>query len=342
MDDTPLLVVGLIILGGILFVACYYISIKILKQIFIKEKRVTKKKNRNKLIAFDIFERPDSRTKIIAYSASGIFALIGIAIFLQTPEDLRSPFSCLITLSGFLLCFIFFLKYLEKNDDKNRKSEWVTQKPVVDPTQWEGPVISERLKSELTTLSEKPTWNWDRFRSILICQGRIGEGCYIPAAHRPDYIYLDGFLPTINELRQISSQRNGRETSRVGLVDRERQKLVISGKTVVGTDSQVHLYLGSEPGRGSFSNTNSYHPCPSGQRRGKRFIQSGLCVFPDRPAPGDDDNLFPRGDHVYDEDILHPQNHLFGISDEMGVWCPRRNDDTKIKIEFTRGVTCVQ
>jgi hypothetical protein len=270
LGDTPLLVLGSIIFGGMLFVACYFISLKVLKQIYIREKGVTQKKKHNNLIAFDILQRPDSRTKIIAYSASGIFALIGIVIFLQTPEELQFPFSCLITLTGFLLCFIFLIKHLENNDEKKRRSEWVTQKPVIEPTyQWKEPIISENLKLELITLSDKPAWNWDRFRSILIYQGRIGEGCYIPAAQRPDYIYLDGFLPTINELRQISAQRNGRESSRVGLVDRERHKLVISGKTVVGTDSQVHLNMGSEPGREAFQLpilTIHVHPDKGGER----------------------------------------------------------------------------
>jgi hypothetical protein len=270
LGDIPLLVLGSIIFGGMLFVACYYISLKILKQIFIREKGVNKKKKSNTLIGFDNFERPDSRTKIIAYSASGIFALIGIAIFLLTPDDLRSPISCLIVVAGLIIGLIFSIDYFEKSEAAAKKSEWVEQKPVIEPTyQWKEPIISENLKLELITLADKPAWNWDRFRSILICQGRIGEGCYIPAAQRPDYIYLDGFLPTINELRQISSQRNGRESSRVGLVDRERQKLVISGKTVVGTDSQVHLNMGSQPGREAFQLpilTIHFHPDKGGER----------------------------------------------------------------------------
>jgi hypothetical protein len=73
----------------------------------------------------------------------------------------------------------------------------------------------------------------------------------------------------VKELRGLSAQRDGRETSRVALVDRGRKRLVISGKTTVGSSTRVNMYLGSEPGREAYQTpilTIHVHPDTGGER----------------------------------------------------------------------------
>ena len=106
------------------------------------------------------------------------------------------------------------------------------------------------VKTKLYALSESPIWDWECFRSILICLATMGEGSYIPASRRPNCVYLNGLQTTIMELRQISVQRQGRETSRVVFVDRERSCLTISGKTRIGTTHSVKIDMTPKSGRG--------------------------------------------------------------------------------------------
>jgi hypothetical protein len=174
-----------------------------------------------------------------------------------------------LTIAGFVASVIsFFIAGSSPTSKVTSPKE--AQPQFTSPlTDQETRLKDEAIRTELRRLTEKSVWNWESFRAILICQGRIGEGCYIPAAHRPDYVYLDGFLPTVKELRELSAKRDGREASRVALVDRERKKLVISGKTTVGSATRVNMYLGCEPGREAYQNpilTIHVHPDTGGER----------------------------------------------------------------------------
>jgi hypothetical protein len=121
------------------------------------------------------------------------------------------------------------------------------------PVQHIPPLLSRPYKrsdaeAKLLSLSTSPTWDWECFRGVLICLATIGEGHYIPATRRPDWVLLSGLQTTIQELRQISTQRQGRETSRVVFVDRDRSCLLISGRTRVGTATSVRIDTALAPG----------------------------------------------------------------------------------------------
>ena len=113
------------------------------------------------------------------------------------------------------------------------------------------PAARRLFEDRLDRLTGSRIWDWNCFRGVLICLASIGEGKYIPARSRPNVVYLDGLNSTFSDLRQLSAQRFGRETSRVVFVDRGRSCLVISGKTNVGTNNRVNLLLTPEPGRES-------------------------------------------------------------------------------------------
>ena len=108
------------------------------------------------------------------------------------------------------------------------------------------PYLGENALRELT---KRPIWDWECFRAILISLAQRGKGYYLQSNLRPNSVFLDGLQATFGELRQISDQRQGRETSRIVFVDTDRSCLVISGKTHIGSLAQVKLDATSEPGR---------------------------------------------------------------------------------------------
>jgi hypothetical protein len=101
----------------------------------------------------------------------------------------------------------------------------------------------------LEDLSSNLVWGWWRFRQVLITLVMLGPGYYIPARHRPNFVYLDGLQDTFSKLRSLSRQREGRETGCAVLVDRRWECLVISGKTSVGTQTRTPIILTPQPGR---------------------------------------------------------------------------------------------
>jgi len=112
------------------------------------------------------------------------------------------------------------------------------------------PNTANQVESRLIGLTQSPVWNWECFRGVLICLATLGEGRYIPASRRPNCIFLDGLRAIVAELRQMSEERQGRETSRVVFVDRERACLVVSGKTRIGSISRGIIDATPELGRG--------------------------------------------------------------------------------------------
>lgn len=106
-----------------------------------------------------------------------------------------------------------------------------------------------QLEPTLQYLTSSMVWSWGCFRGVLICLARMGQGYYIPASRRPDCVHLDGLQTTFTELRHLSAQRQGRETSRIILVDRHRACLVISGKTHIGSLDKVKIGTAKEIGR---------------------------------------------------------------------------------------------
>lgn len=118
-------------------------------------------------------------------------------------------------------------------------------RPVLSKT-----AILPDAEAKVYGLTEVPIWDWASFRGVLICLATLGVGRYIPARRRPDGVYLDGLYPTFADLRLLSGQRQGRETSRVVFVDRDRSCLVDSGITNVGSFQNGIIRMESEPGRG--------------------------------------------------------------------------------------------
>ncbi len=125
-----------------------------------------------------------------------------------------------------------------------------TPPPPVRPNYGQ-PAVHRHTESELTGLTSRPVWDWSSFRGVLICLASMGVGNYVPAGRRPDSVCLDGLYTTLSDLRRISTERQGRETSRVVFVDRDRSCLVDSGKTHVGTLRCVQNRAEPEPGRGT-------------------------------------------------------------------------------------------
>lgn len=107
---------------------------------------------------------------------------------------------------------------------------------------------SANLERRLLQLTEAPIWNWGQFRGVLIALATLGAGRYVPASRRPDTVCLDGLQTPFTELRTLSRQRQGSETSRVVLVDTQRSCLVIGGKIHIGSDQRVTVDLSPEPG----------------------------------------------------------------------------------------------
>jgi hypothetical protein len=101
----------------------------------------------------------------------------------------------------------------------------------------------------LMELTKSPIWDWECFRKVLICLANQGEGSYIKARWRPDSVSLDGLKSTFTDLRNISIQSGGKETSRAVFVDTDKACLVISGKTRIGTKQKVKIDLSAQPGR---------------------------------------------------------------------------------------------
>ncbi len=180
----------------------------------------------------------------------GIFIGVGgvITSFLYALLLIRLPMECftpilvVVLFSGF---YAIFFNIITK-----KPSQTPLKKSVPVPVTSQNVTGSiEDLHSNLEILTKSPTWEWWRFRSVLIYLARIGQGCYIPANRRPDQISLDGLGATFTELRQISNSSNGRETSRAVFVDKEMSCLVISGKTHIGTIKSVKIDMETQPRR---------------------------------------------------------------------------------------------
>src|SRR5512133_1374258 len=87
-------------------------------------------------------------------------------------------------------------------------------KPRVPPL-FPASVTLDRVEKKLNEFASSPTWDWTAFRGVLICLAKMGEGTYLPTGQTPDRVYLDGLQPTFADLRRLSAERQGRETSRV-------------------------------------------------------------------------------------------------------------------------------
>lgn len=112
-------------------------------------------------------------------------------------------------------------------------------------------VIHPKDQQVLNELTSPRAWDWQRFRRVLIALATLGHGNYITAPNRPDSIHLQGLRQTINELANLSQER-GKETSKVVFVDRQRQSLVISRKTAIGSETRVKMAVATEPSREAF------------------------------------------------------------------------------------------
>lgn len=153
---------------------------------------------------------------------------------------------------------IYFIIKVNKDPKKSRSYRYPISTPPARPRDQAhaGPAYQPRMPStkppdvsDLFKNSSSKTWEWDFFRRVLIQLAGKGAGKYTPAPKRPDYIHLDGLQDTVSELRQLSSKSEDREVSRVVFVDTERLSLVISGKTHIGSATEVKIDMQPEPGR---------------------------------------------------------------------------------------------
>lgn len=180
----------------------------------------------------------------------GVFSVVLAIILLVTVrEDLKILVIIGFGFAGFLFGTISYGNY--QAAPKVKITPTISQVNTKSGTPFvnESREPKEQLENRLKELTDSPIWDWDQFRGILICLGMLGEGRYIPASRRPDRVSINGLLSTCDELMSISTQKQGRETSRAVLVDRERSSLVISGKTVIGSSEKVSINMGTEPGR---------------------------------------------------------------------------------------------
>lgn len=169
------------------------------------------------------------------------FILYGI-LFLRSPREFFFPFEILLLILG---STFYIIKRVNKETRETLKT---ANKPFTELPNEES-LPKANLAEKLDELTRRPNWDWQCFRSVLICLAEKGVGNYIPASRRPDYISLQGLQNTFYELQGISQQSEGRETSRVVFVDKKRSCLVISGFTRIGSSTQVKLDYRTENGR---------------------------------------------------------------------------------------------
>jgi hypothetical protein len=185
----------------------------------------------------------------ISIAGGLFFVVILVILFLKSPISQRLPIIILLTVIGILASVLSFL-FSGFRSNGNSAKPYASQKQGSNPSSDnEHQKQKEELERTLQELTRTLIWDWGNFRGVLICLAMLGEGRHIPAGKRPDRISLDGLKSTFDELRELSVQRKGRETSRAVFVDKIRRSLVISGKTVVGSSNKVRIDMGAEPGR---------------------------------------------------------------------------------------------
>jgi hypothetical protein len=183
------------------------------------------------------------RNSVIINLAGGLITTaLYVFLLYQLPMGSFLPILVFLLVGGF---YYIFLKFLNKLSSKSISKKNVP--PPIYPRINSQP--KEDVKASLEKLTMDPNWDWECFRSVLICLVKMGTARYIPANSRPDQISLDGLQTTFSELRHISVRSSGRETSRAVFVDKARSCLVISGKTHIGTIRSVKIDMETQPGR---------------------------------------------------------------------------------------------
>lgn len=157
----------------------------------------------------------------------------------------------LVTLMVGYWVYLAVSTYQKKETASKKETEYkeYTGSPPIYRAEVPRPIPQPRAEPKEDEMTKIKNWEWYTFRDILIKLSQKGPGKYIAGAKRPDYIHLDGLLPTVAEMRQISSKSHNRESSRVVFADTGRSSLVISGITRIGTTNQVKVDMQPEPGR---------------------------------------------------------------------------------------------
>jgi len=214
------------------FIVLVIVLFAFLPGYFAISKRLESRATKGKVIQTKVQDfQTNEQVGFVVKLICGIAVVVLVFLMIINPRQFT-----LVSMTGLAIVGVLFIGFEIFVAESKKLSI-----PEPEPRVWVG--------NALHGLTESPVWDWETFRSVLICLARMGEGHFIPASRRPDSISLNGLQTTFTELRQFSAQRQGRETSRAVFVDRDRSCLVISGKTHIGTTREVIINMETEPGR---------------------------------------------------------------------------------------------
>jgi hypothetical protein len=162
---------------------------------------------------------------------------------------------------------------------------------------------------KVNRLTESPIWDWAVFRGVLICLATMRVGRYLSVQRQPENVCLDGLYPIIADLRRISAERQGRETSRIVFADRDRSCLVDSGKTHIGA-----------------RRTYQYRAEPKPGRRTEQVPVLAIHVHPSPPGTGG------LADQDYVTFLSDPRQIILMICHSAGVVFAMKTSATRIEI----------
>jgi hypothetical protein len=161
MIRIPAVLLGGIALIFFVFYAGYAATHAILSKIFLDKKR---KK---------VSTRIDAEKDIdgISYVVGGIAVVITLIVVFTSPEESRTEIWIGLTIAGFVASFISFV-IAGSSPTSKVTTPFEAQPHFTSPLpDQETRLKDEAIRTELSRLTTKSVWNWERFRAILIYQG---------------------------------------------------------------------------------------------------------------------------------------------------------------------------
>lgn len=126
--------------------------------------------------------------------------------------------------------------------------------------------IDSSESQKLESLTRPSSWDYARFREVLIALGSLGAGRSIPGSNAPETIHLQEWRDSIKDLLNRTNASN-REHGRALFVDTGKGGLVMSGKISIGDRNSVRIDTSRQPGRERFQKviaTIHTHPSSPG------------------------------------------------------------------------------
>ncbi len=117
----------------------------------------------------------------------------------------------------------------------------------------------------LETLTRPSSWDYARFREVLVTLGALGGGQSVPGTNAPESIHLQEWRDSLRDLLN-RTKANNREHGRAVFVDTDKRGLVMSGKISIGDNHSVSIDTTRQPGRERFQriiatiHTHPYSP----------------------------------------------------------------------------------